>query len=385
MESILDLNINNYILPECIINLNVLDFVMINSPSLFSSQLKLTAVIALSFFMVGCNQANSEPQKNIIKPVKLITVPDLSSQHTDNFLAKIGATERAELSFQVAGEIESVPVRMGEIVEKGQVLAQLDPTDYQIALDAKQAQFDLAKTRFDRAEKLYRKKLISTDSFDQTETSYQAALVSLEQAKTDLSYTTISAPFDGVVSLDFSKAHELVAPKQVVLNLINNVKMDVTFSIPVKYVEKNGLSAIKKTQLFVRMDSHLTHLIPANFKEISTQADQDTNSYTAVVSITKPEGINLLSGMTGQVQVVNSERSSGFKIMDSAWITKTSDKGTLWLFDSESKQVEKTQVMLDDEGYVLDGLKQGDLIVVAGVSDISEGQQVKVWQREGGI
>lgn len=358
---------------------------MINSPSLFSSQLKLTAVIALSFLMIGCNQANSEPQTNIIKPVKLITVPDLSSQRMDSFLAKIDATERAELSFQVAGEIESVPVRMGEIVEKGQVLAQLDPTDYQIALDAKQAQFDLAKTRFDRAEKLYRKKLISTDSFDQTETSYQAALVSLEQAKTDLSYTTISAPFDGVVSLDFSKAHELVAPKQVVLNLINNVKMDVTFSIPVKYVEKNGLSAIKKTQLFVRMDSHLTHLIPANFKEISTQADQDTNSYTAVVSITKPEGINLLSGMTGQVQVVNSERSSGFKIMDSAWITKTSDKGTLWLFDSESKQVEKTQVMLDDEGYVLDGLKQGDLIVVAGVSDISEGQQVKVWQREGGI
>lgn len=353
--------------------------------ALFNNQIKLTAVIALSLVLVGCDQAKSEPQPQIIKPVKLVAVPDLSSQGMDSFLAKIDATDRAELSFQVAGEIQSVPVRMGDVVEKGQILAQLDPTDYQIALDAKQAQYDLAKTRYDRSKQLYKKKLISTDSFDQTETAYHAASVALEQAKTDLRYTTITAPFDGLISIDFKKAHELVAPKQTILNLINNINMDVAFSVPVKYVERHGLSAIKQTKLFVRMDSHQHHLIPASFKEMSTQADPDTNSYTAVVSIKKPDGMNLLSGMTGQVQVLNSQKSAGFRVAESAWINKHQEQGSLWLFDSDTQLVKRTQVTVDVDGFVLNGLKQGDLIVVAGVNDISEGQQVKVWQREGGI
>jgi RND family efflux transporter MFP subunit len=89
---------------------------------------------------------------------------------------------------------------MGEEVKQGDVLATLDPKDLQLALDASRAQYSLAKTQWERSKSLYNKKLISADSYDQQETQYKAALANLEQAKTDLSYTEIHAPFDGVVS-----------------------------------------------------------------------------------------------------------------------------------------------------------------------------------------
>jgi len=89
----------------------------------------------------------------------------------------------------------------------------------QLALNAAQAQYSLAKTEWQRAKQLYAKKLISADSYDQQETQYKAALAN-------------HAPFDGVVSYTYVKPHQLVAEKQEILNLIDNRVLDVSFALP---------------------------------------------------------------------------------------------------------------------------------------------------------
>ncbi|MDN3685924.1 HlyD family efflux transporter periplasmic adaptor subunit [Vibrio sinaloensis] len=88
--------------------------------------------------------------------------------------------------------------------------------------------------------------MISADLFDQSETQFKAAQASLKQAQTDLKYTKISAPFDGVVSITFAKEHQVVGASQPVLNIIDNHVMDVVFTVPVSYVERNGLNKIEK-------------------------------------------------------------------------------------------------------------------------------------------
>lgn len=95
--------------------------------------------LSLSTLLTGCNKAISEPAEPLIKPVKLLAVKDLTVDDSDAFLARIDATYRAQLSFQVGGEVEKLLVRMGQGVEKGEVLATLDPKDLQLALDAAQA------------------------------------------------------------------------------------------------------------------------------------------------------------------------------------------------------------------------------------------------------
>ncbi|MEH0690804.1 efflux RND transporter periplasmic adaptor subunit [Vibrio cholerae] len=346
---------------------------------------KLALVAAVSSWIAGCNPANSEVTNPVVKPVKLLEVPDLDKKRFDSFIANIDATDRAELSFQVAGEIDTLAVRMGSEVKKGQVLAELDDTDYQLAYDAKLAQYQLAKTAYLRAKQLHEKKLISVDTFDQSETEFKAASAALEQAKTDLEYTKIVAPFDGVVSLTFSKENQVVAANQVVLNVINNDVLDVVFTIPVSYAERYGLSHIGSSDFALVMDSHRDVMIPAQFKEISTEPDSDTNSYRASLTFTRPETLNLLPGMTGQVKLHNAQLQGQFAIDDSAWVSRDQHHGELYRFDDQTQTLEIVQVMVDAQGHITSGLNQGDLIVQAGVERLMPGQQVKAWTKEGGI
>ncbi len=341
--------------------------------------------LSLSTLLTGCNKAISEPAEPLIKPVKLLAVKDLTVDDSDAFLARIDATYRAQLSFQVGGEVEKLLVRMGQGVEKGEVLATLDPKDLQLALDAAQAQYALAKTQWERAKSLYSKKLISTDSYDQKETQYKAALASFEQAKTDLSYTKIQAPFDGVVSYTYVKPYQVVGEKQEILNLIDNTTLDVSFTLPVSYAESVSLSALKNAEMWVTMDSEPSKRIPGKFKEISTQPNIDTNSYEAIVTITRPTDRNLLTGMTGQVHIAKQRKSNAMTLPTSAWVNKQEKQGEVWVMDSSTQQVSKVTLSLNESGAIESGLDNNDYVVIAGVERLVEGQVVKAWIREEGI
>ncbi|ELC3206073.1 multidrug efflux RND transporter periplasmic adaptor subunit VmeT [Vibrio parahaemolyticus] len=341
--------------------------------------------LSLSTLLTGCNKAISEPAEPLIKPVKLLAVKDLTVDDSDAFLARIDATHRAQLSFQVGGEVEKLLVRMGQGVEKGEVLATLDPKDLQLALDASQAQYALAKTQWERAKSLYSKKLISTDSYDQKETQYKAALASFEQAKTDLSYTKIQAPFDGVVSYTYVKPYQVVGEKQEILNLIDNTTLDVSFTLPVSYAESVSLSALKNAEMWVTMDSEPSKRIPGKFKEISTQPNIDTNSYEAIVTITRPTDRNLLTGMTGQVHIAKQNKSNAMTLPTSAWVNKQKKQGEVWVMDSSTQQVSKVTLSLNESGAIESGLDNNDYVVIAGVERLVEGQVVKAWIREEGI
>ncbi|HGS5147113.1 TPA: multidrug efflux RND transporter periplasmic adaptor subunit VmeT [Vibrio parahaemolyticus] len=341
--------------------------------------------LSLSTLLTGCNKAISEPAEPLIKPVKLLAVKDLTVDDSDAFLARIDATYRAQLSFQVGGGVEKLLVRMGQGVEKGEVLATLDPKDLQLALDAAQAQYALAKTQWERAKSLYSKKLISTDSYDQKETQYKAALASFEQAKTDLSYTKIQAPFDGVVSYTYVKPYQVVGEKQEILNLIDNTTLDVSFTLPVSYAESVSLSALKNAEMWVTMDSEPSKRIPGKFKEISTQPNIDTNSYEAIVTITRPTDRNLLTGMTGQVHIAKQNKSNAMTLPTSAWVNKQKKQGEVWVMDSSTQQVSKVTLSLNESGAIESGLDNNDYVVIAGVERLVEGQVVKAWIREEGI
>lgn len=341
--------------------------------------------LSLSMLLTGCNKAISEPAEPLIKPVKLLAVKDLTVDDSDAFLARIDATYRAQLSFQVGGEVEKLLVRMGQGVEKGEVLATLDPKDLQLALDAAQAQYALAKTQWERAKSLYSKKLISTDSYDQKETQYKAALASFEQAKTDLSYTKIQAPFDGVVSYTYVKPYQVVGEKQEILNLIDNTTLDVSFTLPISYAESVSLSALKNAEMWVTMDSEPSKRIPGKFKEISTQPNIDTNSYEAIVTITRPTDRNLLTGMTGQVHIAKQNKSNAMTLPTSAWVNKQESQGEVWVMDSSTQQVSKVTLSLNESGAIESGLDNNDYVVIAGVERLVEGQVVKAWIREEGI
>lgn len=350
--------------------------------TLFRASLLLIVSVVIS----ACDSSNALESTEVIKPVKLFAVPELKEQEFDIFLAEVDAGNRSHLSFQVSGVIEQLKVKQGQRVKRGQLLISLDPKDFQLAVDAAQAEFDFYQTSYQRDQRLFAKKLISLHSFDKSETDYKTAQANLEQAQTELSYSKIHAPFDGIISLSFVKKYQYINAKQTVLNIINTDNLDINITLPVPYVDKVGLKKLRSFDFAVSFDLNNQIKIPAVFKEMSTQPDPDTNSYNATLQIKRPGAMNILTGMTGQVYIYHkTNQQQQLRLPNSAWQTKTANTGTLWRFDPKTNRVQLVTVSLDKDGAVIGGVKVGDLIVIAGIAELHEGQLVRPWTREEGI
>ena len=113
--------------------------------------------MAGSLGLVGCKDVMSAKDDAYIKPVKFYQVPSNWNHGNLSFVAKVEAAQYATLAFQVPGEISDFNVKMGQEVQQGEVLVRIDPTDYELAVQARKASFDLSSASLVRANRLVKK------------------------------------------------------------------------------------------------------------------------------------------------------------------------------------------------------------------------------------
>ncbi len=345
------------------------------------------AVILVGLSLSGCYKAGSnEPVVELTKPVKIERFESNQESTPFQFLGEVSASQTTPISFRLGGEVTKIHVEMGQEVKQGQLLAELDKSDYQLQLQSKQAQFDLAKAQYLRAKRMASQKLISKDSFEQAVTRYQSTQAELAQAKTDLSYTQIHAPFDGQISIRFVNPYQLVAPQQPIFNLVDTSSYEVVVSVPV--VTAHKLMG-REYSLSFELDGRPTQPMKAKIKEVSSQPDKDTNSYQVTTEIDNQD-IALLPGNSGRLTVhFPSDFNAQEQLSDSAWITVESNAkktvGKLWVFDESTNRVQQRQVSINTVTGKVTGIEDGELIVESGVHSLQEGQRVRPWTRERGI
>ena len=100
--------------------------------------------------LAGCGREEQALPPPPSRPVKVFTVEGGSAEAIRTFPGRVDATQRAELAFRVGGQLQELLVKEGDLVQEGQVLARLDPTDYKIVLEDRQASFDNAARNFER-------------------------------------------------------------------------------------------------------------------------------------------------------------------------------------------------------------------------------------------
>lgn len=351
------------------------------------NQYVFALMLLLLQLFCGIQQVLAKVDTNDPIQVKMTTVPAEMDTAPFNFAAEIIATKEAELAFQVPGYIQNFDVKMGEDVIEGQVLVSLDPSDYQLQVDARRAQLELAEVKFNQAEQLIKTKLISENAFDQAKTLLTAAQTQLDEALTDLRYTQIIAPFNGVVSLTYANPHQNVAPKQPVMRMISrDEKLNLTFNLPVHLAEIITVDTLKTSPIVVTSSRFKGIRLKATFKEISTQPDPDTNSYAVELSFERPKHINMLPGMTGMVSIQpNTTGMAKFTIPNGAIISASGETAEVWLVEPQTQRLQKTTIAIDANKQLISGLSSGDTIVSVGAKALKQDQLVKPWQRERGI
>jgi len=340
----------------------------------------ITLLLASSFLLSACEK----PVETFVaasRPVKTIVVGGDITGDTRTFPAEVDAIQKADISFRVSGKIQKIFVKEGDEVKKGQVLAELDPTDFEITLKDRKASYSTAKANFDRAVELVEKGAISKVEHDNLRAQFHTAKANLQSAKQDLIYTKLKANFDGQIAKRYVENFEEVILSKKIFALEDVSSLKIIIDVP-----ENIMIAVDKSRdraLYAKFDSIKNKQFPLTFREAATKADPSTKTFKVTMQMTASEKFNILPGMTGTVyaEVLASESHSDTPITlpVSAVISNSEKQATVWIVDEKTMTVNPKNVtagMMTGDSMRVDGLNLGDRVVIAGAAFLRNDMKV---------
>jgi len=360
----------------------------------------LTLTGFLFVLLIACSKPEPPPLPEVARPAKLFTVVGPNEMMMRSFPGEVQASEEANLAFRVKGKLIEFPANRGIQVKQGDLLARLDPSDYRAIVNQAQAQYDLAVAQFKRASELIDRQLVSRAEYDQREALMKVRKSNLTQARNDLEYTRLIAPFDGVVARRMAENFENVTAGQVVLILQTKKMIDVIVDIPESIVARiERVRAERQTKsVQVRFGSTSGHTYTAEYKEHETDADPATLTFKVTFSLPAPDDLNVLPGMSATVIAdlsdLFSEKTAATLVpIESVFSAEDqpldADQQQVWVVDPESMRTSRRNVtvgqLTGQNIAILDGLEPGELIVAAGVNAVQEGMWVRPLERERGL
>jgi multidrug efflux system membrane fusion protein len=330
-------------------------------------RLALALAAGLALALTACAGELPPPPQPGPKHVKVITLtgPDTSVERS--FPGRVRASERVDLSFEVAGRIIELPAAQGSQVEKGALLARLDARDFESELKAAQADFDKAEANFQRAAKLLEKDFVSKAEYEQFKATRDIAAARLATARKGVEDTELRAPFDGLVARRFVENFTDVRAKEPIVSLQDVSTVEVVVDVPERIVAMRERGS--------------TPTIVASF---ATEADPKTGAYEYVTAMKKPEGVNILPGMTATVIASRPDYRAGegvrFVVPVQALFADITATPSVWIVD-EANRIHRRAVAIGQltgqEGIeVLDGLAVGDVVAVSAVVRLQEGMSI---------
>jgi multidrug efflux system membrane fusion protein len=352
------------------------------------------ALLCLSALMAaGCGKEEVGAEK-ILRPVRTEIVTASAEARVRSFAGVARSGLESELSFRVAGTVEEIPVKVGAAVERGQVLARLDPTDYELKVQealAGRAQAEAgernAQADYDRVRGLYENNNASLRELDgarataeSTKAQVEAAEKRLEQARQQVSYTTLSAPVGGRVALIDVDVNENVRPGQKVFLLTAGTDIEVEVALPGSLITEIEVG----DPVAVTFDALEGRTYPARVSEAGVAAVGAATTFPVTVRLDRGDP-DIRSGMAGEVAFSFGGSDGNRRILVPA-VSVGEDRTGTFVFVLEGSTsgqgvVRRREVSVGEltaDGIeILGGLGEGEVIVTAGVRRLSDGEEVR--------
>ena len=351
--------------------------------------------------LIACSRSEPPEQPEVARPAKLFTVVGPDELMIRSFPGEVQASDEANMAFRVSGKLIEFPAHRGIPVKQGDLLARLDPADYQALVNHDQAQYDLSVAQYNRAAELVERQLISRAETDQRMAMMKVSKSKLTRARNNVAYTHLFAPFDGVVARRMAENYENVTAGQVVLILQTGQMVDVIVDIPesiVARVERVTSERDPKPGQ-IRFGSATDRTYTAHYKEHETNADPATLTFKVTFSLPAPDDLNVLPGMSATViadlsRLFSEELAAVTLVPIEAVFSAeeeplNADRQQVWVVDPDSMRTTRRDVnvgpLKGQKIAILEGLEQGELIIAAGVNAVQEGMWVRPMKRERGL
>lgn len=363
------------------------------------------ALLLLVFLVTSCSK-KEEPmvQEEVVRPVKMMTVTSSTDALRRKFPGMVRAAKRADLAFQVEGTLKKLPVEEGQEVKDGQLIGQLDQKDFQNNLRNAQGQLAKAEAALKGAQSEYDRILrirkqdpgAASESMvvkrqkamDQSKAEVESAQAAVDAAQDKLGYTTLRAPFAGVISKRYVDNFQEVRAKQAIVSLDDISSLEILVDLPeivVASLRESDKEIGSEGRAHAEFAASPGKEYPLKVKEFATRADPKTQTYQVVLEMERPKDVLILPGMTATVvgePPVRGETGGFFVIPAIAVFADDQGKSNVWVVDKETMTAQRRGVTTGDltgeaNIQITEGLKSGEMVAVSGVSQIREGMKVK--------
>lgn len=329
--------------------------------------------------LISCNACgNRHTDNNEETIVRLYTVGDDDMPFVSEYPGRVKASEEVNLAFKVSGTLRHVYVNEGSRVRKGELVAEMDPRDYQVQHEATEAEYLKVKAEAERVIALYKEDVSSADAYDKARYSLRQITAKYENAKNQLADTKIYAPFSGYVQERMFDPPTVISAGMPVAVIVSDGTPEIEINIPASaYIHRDKLK--KFTTSFDFLPGQAIELKLAG---IAPKANAN-QLYT--VRLALPAGLSPqpAPGMNVMVKVASDESSqnSDVEIPASAMFSKDG-KSCVWVFDSKNGVVQLREVVAKElhtngMAVIASGLESGESIVSAGVHKLNPGEKVK--------
>lgn len=363
--------------------------------------MKTLLILMMPLLLLSACKDDANVITEPVKAVKTITISEGSKANSRQISGIVKTANESDLSFRVSGRVASVDVKTGDNVTKGQVLAKLEQKTY--LLDVQSAKAKLASARADLLEKsddlkrqknLKKKDFVPQASVDKAQAAYTAsnsnvavAKTVLDSAQNDLGNTTLKAPFDGAIAARSIEAFTEISAGKTMFQLQSGDGFKVEVLMPETLIRDVSHGDTVSISFPTLKDT----IVSGTVSEIGAKAESG-NAFPVKATLEKSPS-EVRAGMTAEVSFNFGEatETSVYLIPVSALdvrVPPASEKfveGTapLFVFNAEKGIAEKRMVKIRDmrgnKLEVIGGLKAGDIVIVAGVPFINDGQNVKLW------
>lgn len=354
----------------------------------------LSSIAAASLLLAGCGEPPAPPA--LVKPVFVTTVAHAASAQTRTFTSVVRARVESELGFRTGGKVVERLVEVGDRVKAGQVLARLDPVDYQLAVKAAADQVQAATVDAQQSasdEARFRRLLadgsVGSADHERQKARADAAAARLGQANRQLElarnregYATLVAPYAGVVTALRFERGQVVAEGHPVASLARDGENEIVAELPEDWVGRARKLSATATSWNDPKSS-----VPLVLRELSPQASAQGRTYRARYSATPESRAQVAAlplGSTMQLTLSGPQAGPATAALPVSALLKGSGPPGVWTLNAQGSGLVFTPVQvvsIDDATVQVTGLAVGSRVVSVGAQKLDAHTAVRAIER----
>jgi len=336
----------------------------------------LAGLIVLKL-VVNKHQIDSKKEVKIETKSITVSVASVQKETLESNISMTGTVEASQevmVASKASGEITSINFKLGDYVSKGKVLACVDNTYNKLAVENAKINYNKYKEDLQRYKTLRTGDAVSETQLRDIKVGFESAKVQLKQVQRQLEDTYIRAPFSGYITSREIELGKYVNAATSIAGIADISNLKVVLSVPEfnVYNMKNGQPVSLSTQIYpgVAFNGKVAHISPKG---------DNTHSYTVEVSLSNSKQHPLKAGTYVSASIDLGERQSALFIPRNAIVSSIKDP-SVYLVEGGIAKLVKINIGKDYESRieVLQGLKEGDKVVVNGQINLMDGAHVSV-------